>query len=114
VRVAAALGLAVQLAGCEGAAGPVREISGERLYQQHCARCHGADGRGALEGVVLQDLSDPSYLQRVSDPYLENWIARGRPPAMPAYGEEFTAAKIKVLIAYLRKGMGSSLPAAAE
>ncbi|MDH7971915.1 c-type cytochrome [Sphingomonas sp. AR_OL41] len=37
-------------------AGPTRPVTGQALFQAHCAACHGADGSGAagpdLHGVV--------------------------------------------------------------
>jgi mono/diheme cytochrome c family protein len=99
-----ALGLGLLL-GCGGASGPVKELSGERLYAHHCARCHGLDGKGLPEGAPGIDLTDPARLAALRDDQLERVITMGRPPRMPAFGNRFTGAALQVLVAHLR-GLG--------
>ena len=47
-------GLVFGLALCAWTAGRAAEDSGERLYDQHCAKCHGPEGRG--RGTVAPSL----------------------------------------------------------
>ena len=54
---------------------------GAQLFSQHCASCHGSDGKGGT-GVPL---SNKSFQQQVSDYFLFNTIKYGRPGrVMPA------------------------------
>jgi mono/diheme cytochrome c family protein len=96
------------LAGCD--AMPGRPRQGDRavlpsevtaftaLYGQHCAGCHGADGRlGAA-----RPLNDPIYLALVPPERLRQIIAQGVPgTAMPAFatgaGGALTGAQIEAL-----------------
>jgi cytochrome c oxidase cbb3-type subunit 3/ubiquinol-cytochrome c reductase cytochrome c subunit len=55
---------------------------GLKAYGEFCARCHGADGKGAKEAPG--SIVDPSYLALVSDQSLRSVIIAGRPDqAMP-------------------------------
>lgn len=57
--------------------------TGAQLFSQHCASCHGSDGKGGT-GVPL---SNKSFQQQVSDHFLFNTIKYGRPGrVMPAFG----------------------------
>lgn len=96
--------------GCSDPTGPEVPIEGKRLFDQYCARCHGSDGRGTPEHpAAIGRLSDPVLMQGKNDNALMETIRRGKPPpapgqpaAMPAFGGEFTDAKIMVLVAYVR------------
>jgi mono/diheme cytochrome c family protein len=81
-----------------------------RLYEQACAACHGADGKGSLtwEGEdPVPDLSD--CLGNTAEP-AEHWEtvvrlggpSRGLSPSMPAYGEALDPEEIRGLVAHLR------------
>ena len=85
---------AVLLAGCDWMPGkpteaerpvlPDQVVSFDVLYGQHCAGCHGADGRF---GAALA-LNDPLYLALVSDDRLTQIIGQGVPgTAMPAFAK---------------------------
>jgi mono/diheme cytochrome c family protein len=69
------------------------------LYGQHCAGCHGADGRlGAA-----RPLNDPVYLALIPQERLRDIIAEGVPgTAMPAFainaGGALTQAQIEALV----------------
>jgi cytochrome c oxidase cbb3-type subunit 3 len=96
--------------GCSEVTGPEREIDGKQLYDQYCARCHGADGRGVSTQPQARDLSNIRIMDELSDESIEGTIRMGRPPAMPAFGEHFTEASLKVLVAYVRSLSGSKGP----
>lgn len=62
---------------------------GHTLYDQHCADCHGADGRGGSadhhEGTMRADLTaDHIYAQTNGDMFW--WITHGIEQAMPSFG----------------------------
>lgn len=99
-----AWGAAVLLIKCSAPSGPERRISGEQIFARYCARCHGSDGRGtiAYANSNIQDLSDPSYIDRVSDDQLRQIIRMGKPPQMPGFAQQFIEPSLGVLIAYVR------------
>jgi mono/diheme cytochrome c family protein len=96
------------LAGCDAMPGrprqgnravlPAEVTAFTALYGQHCAGCHGADGRlGAA-----RPLNDPVYLALVPPERLRQIIARGVPgTAMPAFaagtGGALTEAQVEAL-----------------
>lgn len=88
--------------GCSEAAGPKRDLSGERLYETHCARCHGPDGKGTEAVPGAKDLSNTAYMESLTDDRIRATIKRGKPPNMPAFGEQFMEPSMKVLVAYVR------------
>jgi len=72
--------------------------NGQSLYLEHCAACHGDDGKGGV-GVPL---SLPSFLDRVPDEYLEKTIRQGRTGrVMPAFSD-LSDAQLKAMVAYIR------------
>jgi cytochrome c oxidase cbb3-type subunit 3 len=97
------------LAGCDAMPGRPRQadrptlpsevMAFTSLYGQHCAGCHGADGRlGAA-----RPLNDPIYLALVPRERLRKIIAQGLPgTAMPAFsasaGGALTEAQIDALV----------------
>lgn len=98
---------------CGDPSGPETPIEGAKLYNQHCARCHGTDGAGVTEYPTTRELfSRPQALERRSDQALMGVIRRGKPPNMPAFEGEFTEAKIMILVAYIRSLSSTSPPAA--
>ena len=73
--------------------------SGEELYRQHCAACHGYDGNGGV-GVPL---TLPDFQYSVTNNYLKTTIRHGRPGrVMPAF-PSLSNADIKALIKYIRR-----------
>jgi cytochrome c oxidase cbb3-type subunit 3 len=96
IRLAAAVGLALLLAGCNARL-PGQPTEAERwrapseitdfnqLYTQNCAGCHGAGGRlGAA-----RSLNDPLYLAFVTDDAMRQAISKGRAGTnMPAFSEQ--------------------------
>ena len=73
--------------------------TGEELYRQHCAACHGYDGNGGV-GVPL---TLPDFQYSVTNSYLKTTIRHGRPGrVMPAF-PSLSNSEIKVLIKYIRQ-----------
>lgn len=71
---------------------------GARLYAQHCAACHGAQGKGGV-GVPL---ALPDFLAQADDAYLRRTIRLGRPGrVMPAF-TQLSDAEVNAVVAYLR------------
>ncbi|HAN32508.1 MAG TPA: hypothetical protein DCQ06_13005 [Myxococcales bacterium] len=73
--------------------------SGQQLWQEQCAGCHGEKGGGGL-GLSVQH---PIFLETVSDGFLRVSIALGRPgTAMPGYEEQLSASQIDSLVRAIR------------
>lgn len=98
--------LVVVTSACQEATGPEREISGQQLYEQYCARCHGATGRPSGQ-TQARDLSDRRIVDTISDEAMKGAIRNGRPPTMPPFREQFTDGALNVLVAYVRSLSGS-------
>lgn len=93
-------------------------VSGEHLYVERCADCHGKDGRGAA-GVYSPLVGNPTVLQ----PELHNLVkmlhyggfapstaAFPRPYGMPP--QELSDEQAAALITYVRQAWGNAAPAA--
>jgi mono/diheme cytochrome c family protein len=83
---------------------------GRTLYQQHCATCHGPDGRGGAWRARLLflrpgDLASPATAT-LTDQYLGDIIRHGGAtvgkPGMPAFGFILGPGEIDALVGYLR------------
>lgn len=77
--------------------GPDEDATGEEIYAQLCARCHGAD----LGGGIGPPLGPGSNAASETDEYLEFTVVngRGRMPSFPSLGDQ----QIERLVAYLRE-----------
>jgi len=105
------------MAGCSETTGPEREISGQQLYEQYCARCHGVTGRPETPQTQVRDLSDARIVDTLSDEAIKGIVRGGIPrgcggpnaPAcqMPAFRDHFTDGALLVLVAYVRSLSGS-------
>lgn len=92
--IAALLSLLV-LSGCSGQ--PSADASGAEIYDQLCARCHGAD----LGGGIGPAIGAGSDVVDRSDEYIRGVIENGR-GSMPAFGSTLDDGQIDRLIGYLR------------
>ena len=68
-------------------------LPGQLLFQQNCARCHGANGKRGLNGA--HDLTK-SNLNDFGRTYL---VTNGM-GKMPAFGKKLTAAQVQQVVAY--------------
>lgn len=68
--------------------------TGQTLYLQACANCHGKQGQGLI-GPTLHHLGDP-------DAKVYRNVANGFPGQMPAYKDKLSDAQIKALVAYVQ------------
>lgn len=79
-------------------------------WENHCAKCHGADGKGQTkagrklnvkdytDAKVQAGMKDENMIKATADGVFEKGKER-----MKAYKEELSAAEIKELVAYIRK-----------
>lgn len=84
-------------------------MSGEQLYNRHCARCHGMDGRPTKAAPTARDLTNRSYINELGNKGIRGAIMAGRPMGMPvdqqlmpAFGNQFSEPELEVLIGYVR------------
>ncbi|MFQ5349331.1 MAG: c-type cytochrome [Thermoanaerobaculia bacterium] len=63
--------------GGGGAAANDLIAKGEKLYQQTCATCHGADGHGMPK--LGKDLHDNAFTKGLGDAEMLQFIKEGRP-----------------------------------
>jgi cytochrome c6 len=77
--------------------------SARALYQNNCARCHGADGKSETELGKLNDAPDISggKARRISTAKLTRLITHGK-GSMPAFGKKLTQSQITSIVAYVR------------
>lgn len=95
-RVVALLAAALFTGGCT-LGSPPDDATGEEIYAQLCARCHGAD----LGGGVGPALGPDSNAASEDEAYLEFTIrhGRGRMPSFSSLDED----QIRRLVSYLRE-----------
>jgi len=66
----------------------------EKLYDTHCASCHGADRLGGIGPALL-----PENLSRLKQPEAAKMIRESRPGVqMPAFQKEFSGEQIRQLV----------------
>ncbi|MCB1597717.1 MAG: cytochrome c [Gammaproteobacteria bacterium] len=89
---------------------------GAPLHLQHCAACHGVDGKA--EVIVMhmdeppKDQSDPVYMRTLPDEYLYLVICRGGAAVgknfiMPKFGDVISDQDIRDIIAWIRTFSGT-------
>ncbi|MDX5299889.1 MAG: c-type cytochrome [Gammaproteobacteria bacterium] len=90
--------------------------NGQVLYEEHCIKCHAADGSGEGQGtgvtmsrereflVMPASISNPGFLASAPDEMIQRVITIGRKSAdMPAFGRgKLSEAEIADLVAYVR------------
>ncbi len=85
---------------------------GKKIYHQTCVVCHGANGKGAISGVLdltgknspLLKNSDAVLLQRIEQGYQES----GSPLAMPPKGgnPNLSSEDLKAVLEYMKQTFG--------
>ncbi|HHT9111194.1 MAG TPA: c-type cytochrome [Candidatus Brocadiaceae bacterium] len=80
------------------------EINPKKLFEYHCATCHGDDGKGTKRGHELKapNLADANWQATKKDEELLNSITNGK-NKMPRWGEKLKAEEIQALARYVRK-----------
>lgn len=104
---------AIAVAACRTPA--ATPTAGQALYEQYCAVCHGSDGRSVAGMLSTPHLSHQGLLTVVSDEFLRENTARGRPgengrgrpgTKMSAFGDRYggplTDAQIDEIVAHIR------------
>jgi mono/diheme cytochrome c family protein len=79
-------------------------------WSQHCARCHGDDGKGATKTgrkLKIRDLTLEKVQRRVTDAEIAELIAQGYKDndggeRMPAFAAKIPEAERQALVSYVR------------
>lgn len=74
-----------------------------QVFAQHCAMCHGSDGKG-IASRHTPDFTDLSWQQAHNDQELRSAVARGTDSGMPAFGGQLTPAQIDSLVHCMIRG----------
>ena len=72
------------------------QLDVRRLFAGTCGWCHSNGGRTAGKGPQLMGTT-------LTDAEIVNRVKRGKPGAMPAFGDAFTDADIQAIIRYIRE-----------
>jgi mono/diheme cytochrome c family protein len=80
--------------------------AGKKLYQRHCASCHGPNGKGdggmALSGGTPSDLTDETWDYGSTDGEIFTVIRDGVSSDMLAYKDKLNDKQIWQIVHYLR------------
>jgi mono/diheme cytochrome c family protein len=79
----------------------------KQLFRQHCASCHGLDGRAQTSKGKFshaRDLADPKWQDDVTDERIFNSIMNGRNVRgnMPAFSDRFSEVEVNSLVPFVR------------
>jgi mono/diheme cytochrome c family protein len=80
---------------------------GKRLYQRHCASCHGANAEGGAGNDLIPaapDLTDKEWKHGASDGEIFSAIKNGIPPElnMVPFGDQLKDPEIWSVVNYIR------------
>ena len=94
------------LVGLAVAGTPARaagQDAGAQAFQEHCAMCHGPDGRGDTvigKSAAIPDLHSAT-VQQQSDAALAEFIANGK-GVMPPFKNSLSTEQIHALVGHIR------------
>jgi mono/diheme cytochrome c family protein len=97
---------------------PAGSAEDTRLFQRFCAKCHGADGKGATMRDSLPripDFSNARWQTALSDAQLVASVLGGKGTEMPAFRNKLARGQARGLVAVVRRfsGVGPRSAAAA-
>jgi cbb3-type cytochrome c oxidase subunit III len=75
---------------------------GTAIYKQHCAMCHGADGKG-FAAIKTPDFTDPKWQASTKDKEIVEVIKNGKKGTpMPAFSKKLKDDEMRAVVAYIR------------
>lgn len=74
--------------------------SGQQIFAEQCAACHGADGKGQAS-VGAPNLTDSQWIYGGGTQSIVDTIHSGRRGQMPAWEGRLTPAEINMMVAYV-------------
>jgi mono/diheme cytochrome c family protein len=81
--------------------------TGAGMFNEHCARCHGADGRGIVS-TGTPNFTSRDLQAKLTDRQIAETIRNGKSDRMPAFGTQLDDQQIATLTAYIRQSSSSS------
>lgn len=83
-------------------------------WENHCTKCHGADGKGQTKvgrKLKVKDYTDPKIQAEMTDAEIikataEGVVDKNGKERMKAYKDELSAKEIEEFVAYIRKFKG--------
>jgi mono/diheme cytochrome c family protein len=100
------------LAGIAAAGAAGNAAKGKAKYQELCAACHGASGKGdgpAAAGLQTKprNHTDAAYMNKLKDQQVFEIIKKGgqgvgKSPLMPAWESQLKDEEIRDMVAYIR------------
>ncbi|OQZ02544.1 MAG: hypothetical protein B6D34_10765 [Candidatus Brocadia sp. UTAMX1] len=80
------------------------EVHPKKLFEYHCATCHGENGKGTKRGHELKvpNFADPEWQSTKKDEEILNSITNGK-NKMPRWSDKLKPVEIQVLAGYVRK-----------
>lgn len=100
---AAAIAMLLGVAGALACGSPSSGRAAADLYTEHCARCHGEDGRGEKRLLHLDpnlDLRRSIVVARGARGLIYQRIARGY-GSMPAFGHKLERGDVEALVDFV-------------
>jgi mono/diheme cytochrome c family protein len=95
---------------------PAAIKEGAAIYKEHCAACHGDDGKGGIGPSLTDnsflykagDLPDGDYFEIINNGTQPGMVEDGRTAkgGMPPFGSTFDKNKIWSLVTYIRSMQG--------
>ncbi|HEX2855323.1 MAG TPA: cytochrome c [Opitutaceae bacterium] len=103
--------LSIALLALAAFATPALAAPAAENWENHCAKCHGADGKGQTKvgrKLSVKDYTDAKVQAEMKDEEMIKATADGvldkaGKEKMKAYKDELSADEIKDLVAYIRK-----------
>jgi quinol-cytochrome oxidoreductase complex cytochrome b subunit/mono/diheme cytochrome c family protein len=86
-------------------AGPIQRADVARVFNTHCAACHGVDGSAAqTRGVMptVPDFTSLAWQMTQTELEITHRIRDGHEPLMPAYRDKLSQREILALTIYVR------------
>jgi len=77
-----------------------QKVDASALYQQHCAKCHGANGKG-IESLQPPDFTDAKWQASRTDKEFIDSINNGK-NIMPGFKDALSAAEVRALVKHVR------------
>jgi mono/diheme cytochrome c family protein len=96
-------GVAAVVALAAACGPPTSGLTADELWQRHCVRCHGADGRGAAAQRGIDpglDLTSSELVAARARGVLFRRIAYGA-GGMPGFGHKLERGDIELLVDYV-------------
>lgn len=81
--------------------------TGQRIFANNCAVCHGSDARGA---VGFPNLTDASWLYGGEPEQIRQTLINGRSGVMPAFGQQLGERDLRAVAAYVYTLNGRDWP----